>query len=165
MKRMRGFSLLEALIALLVLAVGLLGIASMQAASVYATHVGALKGLAAVEAQSIAAAMTANPDAFPPGGTYPYNTSDAYGVSYTLNCSTASCATDEMADYDLAQWGQELRNDLPDGNGAISCLGPPTYAQPQCTIKVTWLQKTMAPGAGTAPGKFSTANYQVLVQP
>lgn len=166
MKRSRGFSLLEALIALLVLAVGLLGIASMEAASVYATHVGSMQGLAAVEAQSIAAAMRANADAFPAGGTaFPYNTTNAYAVTYPTDCAGTQCNPDQMAAYDVSGWGADLRRNLPEGNGAIDCLGPPTYTQPQCTITVSWLQKTMAPAAGTAPGKTRKATYEVVVKP
>lgn len=166
MNGIRGFSLLEALIALLVIAVGLLGIASMQAASVYATHVGTMNGLAAVEAQSIAAAMNANRNAFPPGATiFSYNTTDAYAVASSADCTIGVCDTDEMAAYDLHNWGQELRQDLPQGNGRIDCVGLPTYQQPQCLITVIWLQKTMAPGAGTHAPSASTAYYSVVAQP
>lgn len=165
MTRFRGFSLLEALIALLVIAVGLLGIASMQAASVYLTHVGTMNGLAAVEAQSISAAMTANQNAFPTSGTYPYNTSDAYAVAASVDCAAGTCDTNQMAAYDLHNWGLELRQDLPQGKGQVQCDGLPDYQQPQCTIRVVWLQKTMAPGAGTHAPSPATVAYSVVAQP
>ncbi|MGH8426954.1 MAG: type IV pilus modification protein PilV [Gammaproteobacteria bacterium] len=159
---MRGFSLIEALIALLVIAVGLLGIASMQAASVYRTHVGTLNGLAAVGAQSIAALMTANPGAFPAGtSTFAYNTSDAAAVSYTTNCASATCASDDMALYDLNHWGAGLASDLPQGKGSVNCFGDP----PQCTVTVTWLQKQMTPAPAAGTAGFTTSRYSVIVRP
>ncbi|HEX5313934.1 MAG TPA: type IV pilus modification protein PilV [Gammaproteobacteria bacterium] len=157
----RGFSLLEALIALLVIAIGLLGIASMQAASVYRTHVGALNGLASLEAQSMAARMTANPGAFPVGSSvFAYATTNAADVSSSTDCESAYCDSDAMALYDLKQWGDGLASALPDGKGAVACAGDP----PQCTVTVSWLEKTMTPAAaGTAP--IATRSYRLVVRP
>ncbi|MGH8127338.1 MAG: type IV pilus modification protein PilV [Gammaproteobacteria bacterium] len=162
MKMQKGFSLIEALIALLIIAIGLLGIAGLQAASVYRSHVGGMNSLAAVEAQSIAAAMIANPGAFPANGTAAdYNTLDAATVSYTTDCSTAVCSSPDMALYDLYQWGTELANDLPQGKGKVQCYASP----PQCTVTVNWSQKQMAASAGTSLGTISTQRYQLVVHP
>lgn len=159
MKRARGFTLLEALIALLIIAIGLLGIASMQAASVYRAHVGTLNGLAAVEAQSIAANITANQSAFPTGATtFAYNTTDAYAVTYSTACNTANCNPDEMAAYDLKQWGNEIRTNLPQGKGEVNCVYNAS-SPPECTVTVKWAQKEMAPPATT------TRHYSIVVRP
>jgi type IV pilus assembly protein PilV len=57
--RMRGFSLIEVLVALLVISIGLLGIAKMQALALANTNGGRLRALAAIEAASLAASMQA----------------------------------------------------------------------------------------------------------
>lgn len=158
----KGFSLIEALIALLVIAIGLLGIAGLQAASVYRTHAGEINSLAAIEAQSIVAAMIANPNAFPANGTAAdYNTLDAVTVSYPTDCATTACSPADMALYDLHQWGAELATDLPQGKGAIACAQTP----PQCTVTVSWNQKQMAASAGTSTGAIKTMKYALVAHP
>lgn len=57
--RARGFSLIEVLIALLVISIGLLGIAKMQALALANTNGGRLRALASIEAASLAATMQA----------------------------------------------------------------------------------------------------------
>jgi type IV pilus assembly protein PilV len=57
--RARGFSLIEVLVALLVVSIGLLGIAKMQALALSNTNGGRLRALAAIEAQSLKATMEA----------------------------------------------------------------------------------------------------------
>ncbi len=162
MKTQNGFSLIEALIALLVIAIGLLGIAGLQAASVYRTHTGEINSLAAVEAQSIAARMISNPGAFPASGTAAdYNTTDAAAVTYPTNCATSACPPPDMALYDLNRWGTELANDLPQGKGAIACAASP----PQCTITVSWQQKRMAAATGATPGSYRPMHYSLVVHP
>ncbi len=162
MKTQNGFSLIEALIALLIIAIGLLGIASLQAASVYRTHTGEINSLAAVEAQSIAAAMIANPGAFPANGAAAdYNTTDAAAVLYPTNCATAVCSPPDMAHYDLNRWGAELAADLPQGKGTIACAASP----PQCTVTVSWQQKRMASAAGTSHGSYRPMHYSLVVHP
>jgi type IV pilus assembly protein PilV len=55
--RTRGFSLVEVLVALLVISIGLLGIAKMQALALANTNGGRLRALASIEAASLAASM------------------------------------------------------------------------------------------------------------
>lgn len=59
-KRMRGFSLLEVMVALVIIAIGMLGIAKMQGLALSSTTASRSRALAAVEASSLAAAMQAN---------------------------------------------------------------------------------------------------------
>jgi type IV pilus assembly protein PilV len=54
-----GFSLIEVLVALLVISIGLLGIAKMQALALSNTNGGRLRALAAIEAESMAQALQA----------------------------------------------------------------------------------------------------------
>jgi type IV pilus assembly protein PilV len=56
----RGFSLVEVMVAVVVICVGLLGIAKMQALAVSNTTTSRLRALAAIEAAGLAAAMHSN---------------------------------------------------------------------------------------------------------
>ena len=53
--RSHGFSLLEVMIALVVLSVGLLGILKLEASAVSSTNIAAKRSIAALEAASLAA--------------------------------------------------------------------------------------------------------------
>lgn len=149
----RGFSLLEALIALLILAVGLLGIAGMQAAALYQTHSSTVDGLAAIDAQSLAAEISANT-----AGLAYYNTTSATSVSSSTQCTSVSapCTAAQMATYNLAQWGTNLAASLPKGNGAVTC----TLATSQCTITVQWWQQSK-----NASSSGTTITYSLLTHP
>jgi len=58
--RIRGFSLVEVMVAVVVICVGLLGIAKMQALALSNSNTSRLRSLAAIEAAGLAAAMHSN---------------------------------------------------------------------------------------------------------
>src|SRR5271165_540814 len=60
MRRDHGFSLVEVMVALVVCALGLLGLAKMESLAVVSTAVASSRSLAAIQASSLAAAMHAN---------------------------------------------------------------------------------------------------------
>lgn len=59
-RRIKGFTLIEVMVALLIIAIGLLGIAKMQALALSNTGASRMRALAAIEATSLAEAMHAN---------------------------------------------------------------------------------------------------------
>jgi type IV pilus assembly protein PilV len=76
--RSRGFTLVEVMVALIVIAIGTLGIAKMQALSLSNTGASRTRALAAIEAASLAEAMHAN---------------RAYWASYSSTPGTVSVST------------------------------------------------------------------------
>ena len=164
----RGFTLLEVLVALLVISIGLLGIAGMQALAINNTSVARVQSLAAIHASSLASAMQAN-EAYWTNGSLANTTvvnttlSDATLNGQATNCWSATCTAVQMAAWDLKQWGQALQNTLPGGNGQVTCttvVGTPIT----CTITVRWQEKTVGlnSGQGTAAAAQS---YSMVVQP
>jgi type IV pilus assembly protein PilV len=106
---------LEVLITLLVLSLGMLGIAALQIASVRATQGAYLKTQAVNRAYEIVDAMRANRDQAG-GGAYD-NDFDAGADGY--------CDIDDpaAAESDLCAWEQALAATLPGGAGSVSVDG------------------------------------------
>lgn len=103
----RGFTMIEVLIALFVLAIGLLGLAGMKAASMQASYAsfGRTQGLNL--AYEIVDRMRANRDA-------------ALNEDYdrALGDAVPGCAG-VLADCDLREWLLNVQASLPDGDGSV----------------------------------------------
>lgn len=169
--RQRGFSLIEAMVALLVIAVGLLGVAGLQALSLNSTSSSRVRALAAIEASNMAAYIGANASYWRnlgPGGMNvsvmpgtPVTLSDANLDAITTDCASGTCTPQQMAAYDLKQWGnaQQLGH-LPAGEGAVSC-----GISGVCTVTVGWSQKTMTASAGGTSLASAVTYFRMVVQP
>ena len=96
--RQHGFSLIEVLVAVLIVAVGILGVAGLQVVSLQQNRSALLRAEALQLGNDILDRMRANP------------LTDYAPVSLTsappsaTNCVTSSCSRSEMAEYDIAQW-------------------------------------------------------------
>jgi type IV pilus assembly protein PilV len=104
--RTRGFSLVEVLVALLVISIGLLGIAKMQALALSNTNGGRLRALAALQAESLASTIQAERNYWgnvsadltigitTSGGSSTINSTDnSANVNATITCAASSTTT------------------------------------------------------------------------
>jgi type IV pilus assembly protein PilV len=164
---MRGFTLIEVLVALIVIGVGMLGIAKLQAMSYASTGTASFRSVAAIQAASLAAAMRANRNywtapvattgAMPATGVTMTVTSGspAASVSITdasvaLNAATPSgclfattgLAPNVIAGCDLSNWAFSINSVLPAVNATVTCAPAPSVngvTQPiGCTIQLNW---------------------------
>lgn len=110
----RGFTLVEVLVALLVLGIGLLGVAGLQSATLGMNHSSYLRSQATVLAEDIADRMRSNPRGTANGA---YDQGDA--TSHAGCSDTTGCTTTEMAQDDLYEWENALATQLPDGEGVV----------------------------------------------
>lgn len=117
-----GFGLIEIFVALVVLAVGLLGLASLQGVALTRNNESYLRQQAALLAYDIADRMRANMA----GVRNPINNNaSSYHMSSTsvptiINCLT-SCTAAQQANNDIAEWANRLAAVLPGGIG-ILCI-------------------------------------------
>ena len=146
-RRERGFSLVEVLVALIVMSIGLLGIAKMQAAALSNTAVASTRSLAAIEASSLASSMHANRGYW--SSNVVATTITLRGTTVTPNvapvadCVAVSCTPAGLAAYDLQQWTTAALQVLPpDYQATITCA--PTVTPPNCTIQIQWAEKSVA---------------------
>lgn len=163
MNRQSGLGLIEVLIALVVISVGLLGIASLQAASISRAHNSDIQGLAAIEAQNIIAAMLANPKAVPAGtATVEYLLAEGGAFPTGVkDCAANVCTPKEMAQYDLQEWGKQIQRNLPSGDGWIEC---PKNDPLRCRVTVSWQEKKLDPSSANANAQTETREYSLVVQ-
>ncbi|MBX3704488.1 MAG: type IV pilus modification protein PilV [Steroidobacteraceae bacterium] len=120
-RRQRGATLVEALVALLVLSIGLLGVAALQMEALRSNHGAHLRSQATVLAQDIADRMRANRTAALAG---------AYDIALGANPAGAA-----LSDLDLTTWKDTLADILPAGDGAVALAGN------VATITVQWTDR------------------------
>jgi type IV pilus assembly protein PilV len=115
-----GSSLVEVLVSLLLLALGLLGASILQLHSLRARHDSALLSAGAQLASGMAERMRANsvlmhgPDAGNPYLNVAYAADDADAAGGAPDCfGAAACGAAELAQFDIAEWKQQLHAALP----------------------------------------------------
>ena len=117
-QKQKGFGILEILITVFVLAVGLLGIASLQTLGFRASQGSYMRTIASYKAYEMIDRMRANPDGIS-AGSY----DDISGTPAANDCSMQSCSFSAMAAYDANQWNSELAYLLPSGQGTVTRSG------------------------------------------
>lgn len=178
--RRRGFSLVEVMVALIVICVGLLGIAKLQALVLSNTGASRMRALAALEASSIAAFMHANRDywASTPAATTTVNdtaaskgiTSSDSALQSSPGCYSggpdAPCTPAKMAAFDLQNWLSDMYSTLPGSISTIACAtNSGGVSAVSCTITITWQENTVAANTQEGTGTFQSQSYQLVVDP
>ncbi len=148
----RGFTLLEALIGFLVLSVGMLGIASLQAMSLKAGKTSVYNSIATMKVDEIIESMRANPTAL---ASYVGAGGGASG-----GCSTGSiCLPAQLAADDVFWWSENLKAGLPAAattNIAVVAAVPPSRMA-VVTVNVNWQERSKTTSSGEAKGISTTA--------
>jgi type IV pilus assembly protein PilV len=179
--RARGFTLLEVLIAIIIVSIGLLGVAAMQASTLKNAGGSKYRSAAITLTSDMADRMRANLEGmmegdFVAGTGYnrprtaladpAYNTPDPA-------CRSSGCLPAAMVLDDLATWQERLATVLPRGTGVV-CIdsgtgGTPTFdgtnIDPKCdglgtmfAIKVFWLDNR----SETSTDAATTGAYSVF---
>ena len=151
--RHSGFSLLEVMVALIVMSVGLLGIAKMQALALASTATARTRSLAALEAASLAstmradraywAAVTADPNVAITGTAV--TAADATLLATSPACDSVPnvCPASRIAARDLQEWATDLSQQIAGETAFINCT-PSKTAPTACTINIQWKEKQIA---------------------
>ncbi len=129
-KRVGGFTLVEVLVALIILSVGMLGIAGLYVHSMQAGRTSLFRHHAVTLAGDVADRIRANPRA-----AIAYSQAGANN-----NCVNGGvdCSPVQMAANDIDLWDQQAANTLPNGTVAVVFAAgvgglPPTYQ-----ITIAW---------------------------
>ena len=147
-----GFTLVEILIALLVLSIGLLGLAGLQTAGLRANHSANLRTQATLLAYDMTDRMRANREGYEDGD---YDDPTAQQHS---DCGTVSgCTPAQMAAQDRYEWDERVAEALPQGEGVVCLDNSPddgdSLASDGCSgsgntyaVKVWWVDEFDANG-------------------
>lgn len=98
-----GFTLLEVLVAMVVISIGLLGLAGMQATGLQANHSAYLRSQAAFLAYDVLDIMRANREGARLGN---------YNIAMNANLPASTQA-------ELAAWGSNIVSSLPQGDASV----------------------------------------------
>ncbi|MDF3867492.1 type IV pilus modification protein PilV [Pseudomonas denitrificans (nom. rej.)] len=136
-RKSAGFTLLEVLIAMMILAIGLLGMASLMVTSLQNNQGAYARAQATTLAYDIVERMRANrPQAEIDNSPYAI-TSGTPAVS-TKDCSANGCTPSEMAAWDLAQWWEELTTGIPGATATVTQISGRSYE-----IKLSWQETSL----------------------
>ena len=143
-KAQSGFSLIEVLVAALVLSIGLVGVAALQALSLQNNQSSFMRSQATALAYDLADRARANLSS---ATNNLYNPATA---TLTTSClTTVGCSPQQLAQHDLAEWTAAVATALPMGTGFICLDSTPNdgtgTGDPQCdasgnqvAVKIWW---------------------------
>jgi type IV pilus assembly protein PilV len=150
-RRILGFSIVEAMVALVVMTVGMLGIAGLYVSSLKAGRTAILRTKAVNMASDLADRIRANRTA-----------RNAYDTGVVAPCSVpgggvtlAETAARNLAAVDTCAWRTMVQNELP--LGTVSCVfvaGLPAGMPNTYIVTINWQE----------PGEQQAFSYQLRVQ-
>lgn len=114
-RRQKGFSLIEVLVSVVIMSVGILGVAGMQVLSLQQNRSALLRADALQLGNGILDRMRANPVQTYAGVDF----TDTPGN--TDSCITNNCTPAEMKDYDIALWQCSINSTAADGSTHPIC--------------------------------------------
>jgi type IV pilus assembly protein PilV len=113
----QGFTLIEVMISLLILAIGLLGMTALQNEALKFNHAASIDSVAQYLVSDIAERIRANEG------------NNNYAISFiepspvaVVDCAVAICSSDQLAVWDLSHWRAKVESSdyMPNGEGEIT---------------------------------------------
>lgn len=133
--------MIEVLVAMLVLAIGLVGTMLMDSYTVRKNHESYMRTQAILQTQELADRMHANRAAVDDGdyrGTIPT-------TAPTPNCLSADCTPSQLAAFDLYEWHTSTLTLMPEATAAITLTGDDEHA-----ITLSWTEDSQYADDGEA---------------
>lgn len=168
-RRVAGFTMLEVLISIVVIAFGLLGVAGLQAFALKNSQSASYRSIATVLATDLIERMRANPVGAS-GTSYANGASMGTATQVNACLQTSGCPTpQDLAANDLFEWQDLIRKSLPSGVGyvcrdSVPNDGDPPPGDTKCdgagalVIKIWWVdERNVKPDSATAAKRFQFA--------
>ena len=148
--RQRGLGLIEVLISVLILAVGLLGVAAMQTTALRMSQAAFERGQVVIQSYSILETMRANREAALAG---------AYNQGSDGMICAVPIAANNLATADLQRWITALKQAIGRPDDKTTCGRVRCNAAGECTVTVQW-DDSRASQAASANGRVGAVQRQ-----
>lgn len=171
MKSQRGISLVEALVALVVLSVGMLGIAGMFVESVRSSRTALLRTQAVNLVSDMADRIRANANARTAYDTSTYGDAPAKrGCAPTSEDDGNNCGIAELAEDDLARWREAVDFALPvaasdDQRAVVEYFAPEPNGPERYRVTVFWGEPGTAITEETSQASAYSYSSDVILMP
>ena len=153
MKNQKGTTLIEVLVAMLIVSIGVLGHAKMQIRSMDIAQQANFSQIANTALLDLSQRMRANSGVV--SSFTMNNLSSGNSISSSKDCASESCTNTEFATYEVSEWFTHLQINLPSPRFSVGQAGD-LY-----TLTLIWdAAKT---GAGNGVCNTSTANSHQCV--
>ncbi|HUG23254.1 type IV pilus modification protein PilV [Piscinibacter sp.] len=152
-RSLRGSALIEVLVAILVLSIGMLGIAGLQASSLRFSQGSWARAALASELSDLADRVRTNPgsgaNAYQLASTYETQRGEIDDLEVAKDCETAACSADELAAFHLVEWRLALNRNLPGATGFVTGSRDTGYI-----ATILWFDKELADEPETCEADF-----------
>ena len=168
MNRQKGFSLFEVLVAFLILSVGLLGVASLQATSIRAGTSSMLRTLSLLSSQEIIERMQANTSAI---ASYDSDLGGPADMAPSPRCSqqrgeaATVCTPEQLAMNDLYEWRLNLANQFGGLDAQSRIRVNPQGDLMNVTITIQWDERDNQNATKENPSTEQSYVVNVLILP
>jgi type IV pilus assembly protein PilV len=157
-----GLSMIEVLVAMVIIAVGILGLTALQLTAMKYNKEASLRSVATTLAVEIGDRMRSNTKGVTDGN---YDRDMGYTTALTAvsapSCGSSSdCSPSNMAKLDISGWQADLAAALPGGAGAII---PTAEASTRKSIVIMWTDKSLNDAGATDPACTAAPNTNAAV--
>lgn len=143
----RGFTLIEVLVALVVISIGLLGLLALQIRTLHSSYDAYLTSVANIQAMDLEERIRANRGAL---STYKNDVNNAT-TSPSVDCASQTCSPGDLANYDVSQWLTTSQQLFP-GTLSVALTEPGADLY---KLKLDWQE----PDRGTNSSSTRSFNY------
>jgi len=180
----RGFTLIEVLVTIVVVSIGLLGLAGLQISGLRANTSSEARSKATLLANDIVERMRANPLGVAAGGYDAIVVDDTTcaGALPSPFCSNTSsdaaedCTATEMAAFDARVWACGLpvasgvqpggiTHQLSSGTASVTCNAAPCVPGSSFTVTVSWSELSPNATDTVSKGESTTQTLSLVVVP
>ena len=118
-----GFGLVEVLVSIVIVSIGLLGLAGLQTRALQENNAAYLRSQASILVYDMFERLRSN---------------SKYAATNNYNTATATTTDDGLAAADLKDWQSEITRTLPNGKGVVSCSTDAITAVTMCGVTISW---------------------------
>lgn len=145
--RQRGITLIESLVAIVVAALGILGIVGVQMRTLTDTRTSVSRAQAIRLMEDLSERMRVNPNALADINSYAmtWGTLGTATAQAGTKCNTTACTHSQLADYDIREWKRSVETLLPLGNATTFVTGAETDEnRRQLGVMISWRENFRA---------------------